>query len=163
MNAPLMKYRDQIIEEELGFSWEEYNALGILEAGKFGYKNPQAQQYVNRVRMLEKLDEPFPENWHDFNIQQQEKKAQATHDKEVEKMASHQLTCKKCGSHDLVFIGDNSKKFSTGKAVGGAVVAGALTGGIGLLVGGALGFGGKNGKKNQFMCNNCGNMQGVRK
>ena len=82
-----MKYRNESIEQELGFSWEEYNALGIWEAGKFGYKNPQAQQYVNRVRKLEKLDEPFPENWHDFNIQQQEKKAQATHDKEVSKMA----------------------------------------------------------------------------
>lgn len=80
-----MKYRDQIIEEELGFSWDEYNDLGIWEAGKFGYKNPSAQQYVNRVRKLEKLDEAFPENWYDFNIQQQEKKAQVTHDKEVSK------------------------------------------------------------------------------
>ena len=163
MNAPVMKYRNESIEQELGFSWEEYNALGIWEAGKFGYKNPSSQQYVNRVRKLEKLDEPFPENWHDFKIKQQDKKVQATHDKEVAQIASHQLTCKKCGSHDLVFIGDNSKKFSTGKAVGGAVVAGALTGGIGLLVGGALGFAGKNGKTNQFMCNNCGNMQGLRK
>lgn len=163
MSTPLMKYRNEQIEEHLAFDWEAYNHLSIWEAGKFGYSNPEAQKYVNQVRKLEKLDEPYPESWGTFNQEQKAVKEQAKAGKEVKRQDDKQLTCSHCGSHNLTFIGDNSKKFSGGKAVGGAVVAGALTGGIGLLVGGALGFAGKSGKKNQFICNNCGKTQGVRK
>ena len=40
MNTPLMKYLNESIEQELGFSWEEYNALGIWEAGSSDIKTP---------------------------------------------------------------------------------------------------------------------------
>ena len=48
-----------------------------------------------------------------------------------------------------MFMQQNKKAFSVGKAVGGAV----LTGGIGTLAG----FAGKKGKK-QWHCQECGNI-----
>lgn len=54
--------------------------------------------------------------------------------------------CPYCRSLDVVFMQNNKKGFSVGKAVGGA----ALTGGIGTLAG----FAGKKGK-NQWHCQNC--------
>lgn len=58
------------------------------------------------------------------------------------------LSCPKCGSENLQFVGNNRKAFSVGKAVGGAV----LTGGIGVMAG----FIGKKSKKNSFVCLDCG-------
>ncbi len=56
--------------------------------------------------------------------------------------------CPKCRSLDVEFMQNNRKGFSTGKAIGGAV----LTGGVGAIAG----FAGKKGK-NQWHCLNCGN------
>ena len=58
------------------------------------------------------------------------------------------LRCPKCKSANLQHAGNDKKSFSVGKAVGGAV----LTGGIGTLAG----FAGKKGKKENFVCMNCG-------
>lgn len=76
----------------------------------------------------------------DYNKAQEQFKA----DREESKA----LKCPKCGSKDLQFAGNKRKGFSVGKAVGGAV----LTGGIGTLAG----FAGGKGKKNEFVCMNCG-------
>lgn len=59
------------------------------------------------------------------------------------------VKCTKCNSLDIQFMGNNKKAFSTGKAIGGAV----LTGGIGALAG----FAGKKGR-DQWRCNKCGEM-----
>lgn len=59
------------------------------------------------------------------------------------------IKCPRCKSLDIQFLENDRKKFSIGKAVGGAV----LTGGIGTLAG----FAGKKGKKSNWRCNDCGN------
>lgn len=51
--------------------------------------------------------------------------------------------CPQCESTNLEFMQNNQKKFSVGKAVGGAL----LTGGIGAIAG----FAGKDGKKDTYM------------
>lgn len=76
---------------------------------------------------------------------------------------SNQLTCKKCGGHEFQLAGDNSKKYSFGKSVVGSVGLGIMTGGLGFIAGGAVGFAGKKGKKNTFVCMNCGKTREVRK
>lgn len=69
-------------------------------------------------------------------------------DNQERKQEKNALKCPKCGSHEIQFVGNKRKGFSVGKAVGGAV----LTGGIGTLAG----FAGGKGKKNEFVCMNCG-------
>lgn len=60
------------------------------------------------------------------------------------------IICPSCKSSNIENIGNNRKKFSVGKAVGGA----ALTGSIGSLAG----FIGKKGKTNKWHCKNCGSV-----
>lgn len=67
--------------------------------------------------------------------------------KQEQKAYKQAIKCPKCKSTEVVFMQQDKKGFSVGKAVGGAV----LTGGIGTLAG----FAGKKGKK-QWHCNNCG-------
>lgn len=67
--------------------------------------------------------------------------------KQDQKAYKQAIKCPKCKSTEVVFMQQDKKGFSVGKAVGGAV----LTGGIGTLAG----FAGKKGKK-QWHCNNCG-------
>ncbi|KRM79448.1 hypothetical protein FC84_GL001627 [Lapidilactobacillus dextrinicus DSM 20335] len=78
----------------------------------------------------------------------EEDSKKAKQEKADRKAYKNAVKCPKCGSTDVVFMQNNKKAFSTGKAIGGAV----LTGGIGALAG----FTGKKGK-NEWHCNNCGN------
>lgn len=68
---------------------------------------------------------------------------------EVNKIRNR-IACPVCNSTNLQFLGNKKKGFSIGKAVGG----GLLTGGVGTLAG----FAGKNGKKDQWHCVECGNV-----
>lgn len=56
--------------------------------------------------------------------------------------------CPKCKSTNVEPIGRKKKAFSVGKAVAGTV----LVGGVGLLAG----FAGKNSKKIEMICMDCG-------
>ncbi|QAR22399.1 hypothetical protein [Limosilactobacillus fermentum] len=58
------------------------------------------------------------------------------------------MKCPRCGSKNIQLAGKHRKGFSVGKAVGGA----ALTGGIGALAG----FAGKQTKKSDWVCLDCG-------
>ena len=60
----------------------------------------------------------------------------------------HNVKCPKCKSKNVQFAGNKRKSFSVGKAAVGAVI----TGGAGTLAG----FAGKKGKKNTFICMDCG-------
>lgn len=60
----------------------------------------------------------------------------------------HAIKCPKCKSTNVQHIGNKRKGFSVGKAIGG----GLLTGGIGTLAG----FAGKKGKKDNWVCMECG-------
>ena len=60
----------------------------------------------------------------------------------------NKFKCPNCGSKNIQALGIHKKGFSTGKAVGGAI----LTGGVGTLAG----FAGKKTKKTDFICNECG-------
>lgn len=64
------------------------------------------------------------------------------------KVEKQKIKCPKCKSTNLQHAGNKKKGFSVGKAVGGAV----LTGGIGTLAG----FAGKKGKKENWICLDCG-------
>ncbi len=64
------------------------------------------------------------------------------------KAEKQKIKCPKCKSTNLQHVGNKKKGFSVGKAVGGAV----LTGGIGTLAG----FAGKKGKKENWICLDCG-------
>ncbi|MBS7688400.1 hypothetical protein KIP16_05570 [Limosilactobacillus fermentum] len=58
------------------------------------------------------------------------------------------MKCPRCGSKNIQPAGVHKGGFSVGKAVGGA----ALTGGIGALAG----FAGKQTKKSDWVCLDCG-------
>lgn len=58
------------------------------------------------------------------------------------------MKCPKCHGTNIQIMGKDRKGFSLGKAV----VGGLVSGGIGTLVG----FAGKNGKKYECYCNDCG-------
>ncbi|WP_262350131.1 hypothetical protein [Limosilactobacillus fermentum] len=58
------------------------------------------------------------------------------------------MKCPRCGSRNIQPAGVHKGGFSVGKAVGGA----ALTGGIGALAG----FAGKQTKKSDWVCLDCG-------
>ncbi|WP_223688501.1 hypothetical protein [Ligilactobacillus salivarius] len=60
----------------------------------------------------------------------------------------NKFKCPNCGSKNIQALGIHKKGFSTGKAVGGAI----LTGGVGALAG----FAGKKTNKTDFVCNECG-------
>lgn len=72
------------------------------------------------------------------------------------KIQKHQLKnrskikCPKCRSTNVQPLGVHKKGFSVGKAVAGTVLA------HGAVVGPLAGFAGKNSKKTDFVCINCG-------
>lgn len=165
--TPDVKYRNLDLEQQLGFDWDEYNKLNVWQFAKWGIKNIDANNYVQEVFKREKLNTPYDidlkqgvelnkvEKQHQRLINQQEREAKL--------QDQNKLTCKKCGSHDFQLAGDNSKKYSFGKSVAGSVGLGIVTGGLGFIAGGAVGFAGKKGKKNTFVCMNCGKTREVRK
>lgn len=165
--TPDVKYRNLDLEQQLGFDWDEYNKLNVWQFAKWGIKNIDANNYVQEVFKREKLNTPYDidlkqgvelnkvEKQHQRLIKQQEREAKL--------QDQNKLTCKKCGSHDFQLAGDNSKKYSFGKSVAGSVGLGIVTGGLGFIAGGAVGFAGKKGKKNTFVCMNCGKTREVRK
>lgn len=165
--TPDVKYRNLELEQQLGFDWDEYNKLNLWQFAKWGIKNIDANNYAKEVLKREKLNTPYDsdlkqavelnklEKQHQRLINEQ-KSQQSTQDR-------NQLTCKKCGGHEFQLAGDNSKKYSFGKSVVGSVGLGVMTGGLGFIAGGAVGFAGKKGKKNTFVCMNCGKNREVRK
>ncbi len=165
--TPDVKYRNLDLEQQLGFDWDEYNKLNVWQFAKWGIKNIDANNYVQEVFKREKLNTPYDidlkqgvelnkvEKQHQRLIKQQEREAKL--------QDQNKLTCKKCGSHEFQLAGDNSKKYSFGKSVAGSVGLGIVTGGLGFIAGGAVGFAGKKGKKNTFVCMNCGKTREVRK
>lgn len=165
--TPDVKYRNLDLEQQLGFDWDEYNKLNVWQFAKWGIKNIDANNYVQEVFKREKLNVPYDidlkqgvelnkvEKQHQRLIKQQEREAKL--------QDQNKLTCKKCGSHEFQLAGDNSKKYSFGKSVAGSVGLGIVTGGLGFIAGGAVGFAGKKGKKNTFVCMNCGKTREVRK
>lgn len=79
-----------------------------------------------------------------------EKKAQADAEAQavIQQLQKEKMKCPRCGSKNIQLAGKHRKGFSVGKAVGGA----ALTGGIGALAG----FAGKQTKKSDWVCLDCG-------
>lgn len=165
--TPLDKYRNFELEEKLNFSWDEYNTLGIWATSKWAFNNPDANQYVLDTQKRQKLDVAFDE---DLKAKQAEVKAEKkslADDKleqaKLQREAAHELHCKYCGSTNLQLAGDNRKKFSAGKSVIGGATLGFLAGPAGMVLGAGGGFAGKKGRKNQFVCINCGKTTEVRK
>lgn len=66
----------------------------------------------------------------------------------IQQLQKEKMKCPRCGSKNIQLAGKHRKGFSVGKAVGGA----ALTGGIGALAG----FAGKQTKKSDWVCLDCG-------
>lgn len=167
MGTPDITYRDLEREAELNFDWDDYNKMGIWESGKWAYKNPEAQNYVNETMKRQKLDVPYNESLEDKLAEIRSEKRDLSEKKQAERelkqQESHQLHCKYCGSTNLQLAGDNKKKFSAGKSVAGASVLGIATGGLGFIVGAGAGFAGKKGRKNVFVCLNCGKVTEMRK
>ena len=164
---PDVKYRNLDLEQQLGFDWDEYNKLNVWQFAKWGIKNIDANNYAQEVLKREKLNMPY-----DGDLKQavELKKLEKQHQRLIKEQKSqqatqyrNQLTFKKCGSHDFQLAGDNSKKYSFGKSVAGSVGLGVMTGGLGFIAGGAVGFAGKKGKKSIFVCMNCGKAREVRK
>lgn len=157
---PDVKYRNLDLEQQLGFDWDEYNKLNVWQFAKWGIKNIDANNYAQEVLKREKLNTPY-----DSDLKQavELNKLEKQHQRLIKEQNSQQLTCNKCGGHEFQLAGDNSKKYSFGKSVAGSVGLGIVTGGLGFIAGGAVGFAGKKGKKNTFVCMNCGKTREVRK
>lgn len=158
--TPDVKYRNLDLEQQLGFDWDEYNKFNVWQFAKWGIKNIDANNYAQEVLKREKLNTPY-----DSDLKQavELNKLEKQHQRLIKEQKSQQLTCKKCGGHEFQLAGDNSKKYSFGKSVAGSVGLGIVTGGLGFIAGGAVGFAGKKGKKNTFVCMNCGKTREVRK
>ena len=165
--TPDIKYRNLDLEQQLGFDWDEYNKLNVWQFAKWGIKNIDANNYVQEVLKREKLNTPYDGDLKqgvELNkVEKQYQRLIKQQEREVKLQDQNQLTCKKCGSHEFQLAGDNSKKYSFGKSVAGSVGLGVMTGGLGFIAGGAVGFAGKKGKKNTFVCMNCGKTREVRK
>lgn len=118
----------------------------ILEFQKcsFNYIKKQADALSELVEII---DAPVLEGISSVDVSKDAFKEMKT-ESVARKQEKNALKCPKCGSHEIQFVGNKRKGFSVGKAVGGAV----LTGGIGTLAG----FAGGKGKKNEFVCMNCG-------
>lgn len=58
------------------------------------------------------------------------------------------IKCPRCKSIDVQHIANQRKDFSVKKAIGGSVLFGN--------VGGLAGFAGKEGKRDEWLCRNCG-------
>lgn len=165
--TPDVKYRNLDLEQQLGFDWDEYNKLNVWQFAKWGIKNIDDNNYVQEVLKREKLNIPYDSDLKQgVELNKLEKQHQRLIKEQKSQQATqyrNQLTCKKCGGHDFQLAGDNSKKYSFGKSVAGSVGLGIVTGGLGFIAGGAVGFAGKKGKKNTFVCMNCGKTREVRK
>ncbi|AFY98483.1 putative phage-related hydrogenase [Leuconostoc phage phiLNTR2] len=165
--TPDVKYRNLDLEQQLGFDWDEYNKLNVWQFSKWGIKNIDANNYVQEVLKREKLNTPYDSDLKQgVELNKLEKQHQRLIKEQKSQQATqyrNQLTCKKCGGHDFQLAGDNSKKYSFGKSVAGSVGLSVMTGGLGFIAGGAVGFAGKKGKKNTFVCMNCGKTREVRK
>lgn len=165
--TPNVKYRNLDLEQQLGFDWDEYNKLNVWQFIKWGIKNIKAIIYLLEVLKRQKLNVPYNS---DLKQAVELKKLEKQHQRLINEQKRQQadkdhsrLTCKKCGGHEFQLVGDNSKKYSFGKSVAGSVGLGIMTGGLGFIAGGAVGFAGKKGKKNTFVCMNCGKTREVRK
>jgi len=165
--TPDVKYRNLDLEQQLSFDWDEYNKLNVWQFTKWAIKNVDANNYVQEVLKREKLNTPYDKDLKQaVELQKAEKQYQRLI-KEQKRLHTiqdrNQMTCKNCGGHEFQLAGDNSKKYSFGKAVAGSVGLGIMTGGLGFIAGGAVGFAGKKGKKNTFVCLNCGKTMEIKK
>jgi len=165
--TPDVKYRNLDLEKQLEFNWDEYNKLNVWQFTKWAIKNVEANNYAQEVLKREKLNTPY-----DGDLKQavELNKLEKQHQRLIKEQKRlhtiqdrNQMTCKNCGGHEFQLAGDNSKKYSFGKSVAGSVGLGVMTGGLGFIAGGAVGFAGKKGKKNTFVCMNCGKTREVRK
>lgn len=165
--TPDVKYRNLDLEKQLGFDWDEYNKLNVWQFAKWGIKNIDANNYAQEVLKREKLNTPYDKDLKQAvelnKVEKQHQRLIKEQKRQQTNQDRNQLTCNKCGGHEFQLAGDNSKKYSFGKSVAGSVGLGVMTGGLGFIVGGAVGFAGKKGKKNTFVCLNCGKSIEVRK
>lgn len=165
--TPAIEYRSLETEERLNFNWDEYNAMSIWESGKWGFKNPEASKYaldtLKRERLGITADTDLKQAVAEIKEEKQAEREIKQQEHEAKLQDQNKLTCKKCGGHEFQLAGDNSKKYSFGKSVAGSVGLGVMTGGLGFIAGGAVGFAGKKGKKNTFVCLNCGKTMEIKK
>ncbi|OJF96206.1 hypothetical protein [Alkalibacterium sp. 20] len=118
----------------------------VIFSNGFIYTRKQEEDLNKFLELLqEKNEEITVDTVSGFGVQQ----VQQAQKVKKEKVNKHALKCPKCKSTNVVFMDNNKKGFSVGKAV----VGGALTGGIGTLAG----FAGKKGK-DRWHCNDCGNV-----
>lgn len=103
--------------------------LGVVWQGKYQWETETKEERSARIR-------------------REAQAANAKRDKKLAKQPSAIKRCPNCRSYNIEHLGNNRKKFSVGKAVGGAV----LTGGVGTLAG----FVGKKGKDSSWHCKECG-------
>ncbi|MEK1366038.1 hypothetical protein HCZ82_04490 [Limosilactobacillus fermentum] len=67
------------------------------------------------------------------------------------------MKCPRCGSQNIQPAGKHTEKFSGGKAAAGTAVGAVAFGPMGAVVGGlASGFTGKQTKKSDWVCLDCG-------
>ncbi|MEK1440271.1 hypothetical protein HCY77_09610, partial [Limosilactobacillus fermentum] len=67
------------------------------------------------------------------------------------------MKCPRCGSQNIQPAGKHNEKFSGGKAAAGTAVGAVAFGPVGAVVGGlASGFTGKQTKKSDWVCLDCG-------
>ncbi|MCR5280966.1 MAG: hypothetical protein K6D60_04700 [Lactobacillus sp.] len=67
------------------------------------------------------------------------------------------MKCPRCGSKNIQPAGRHTEKFSGGKATAGTAVGAVVFGPAGAVVGGlASGFTGKQTKKSDWVCLDCG-------
>lgn len=101
------------------------------------FTNGQTNKIYDLLDMLD-VEVHYPEHFADERSRQRESL----------RIEKNTVRCPQCQSTTVQFMDNKRKGFSVGKAAAG----GLLTGGIGTLAG----FAGKKGKKDRWLCNECG-------
>ncbi|CAJ1222114.1 hypothetical protein [Limosilactobacillus fermentum] len=143
--------------------------IGLSVDGFLGFILLAVVAYFATKFALKKHDEKFPASLtpqeREAMKKEKEEKARIKAEKKAQAEAEAQaviqqlqkakqdrmqakMKCPRCGSKNIQLAGKHRKGFSVGKAVGGT----ALTGGIGALTG----FAGKQTKKSDWVCLDCG-------
>ena len=136
--------------------------IGLSIDGFLGFILLAVVAYFATKFAIKKHDERFPasltpQEREAMKKEKAEKKAQADAEaqaviqqlqKAKQDRMQAKMKCPRCGSKNIQLAGKHRKGFSVGKAVGGA----AITGGIGALAG----FAGKQTKKSDWVCLDCG-------
>ena len=141
--------------------------IGLSIDGFLGFILLAVVAYFATKFAIKKHDERFPASLtpqeREAMKKEKEEKARIKAEKKahaqavIQQLQKEKMKCPRCGSKNIQPAGKHTEKFSGGKAAAGTAVGAVAFGPVGAVVGGlASGFTGKQTKKSDWVCLNCG-------